>query len=327
MRRGRKPLAWCSPRITCTPRPSESATTCCRFRGCRSPLRPRRTRTEPAAAGARHGPRRGLRHLGGCASAYAGGAPFPGRRAHPRVALRPAFTKPKAACRTAAASEAAPCASTGCRPAHRRGASRSGKLRPSIRAATSARDSSCNSRPPRRFTSTRRGGTRATAWAIRRLAESERTDLLAFRALADRLVPSTVGFLRGSLWQDNGRSVGPERSFQRLVARAGYAQEIRVGPGDTLAFEIVAGCGQALGGSAHVEPLLRRQQRDQFLYEGVSPGRCSTCRAARSSAASARARRPGRRRREQLLASQPHARGPDSRSLAPLTPDVPDECP
>jgi len=101
------------------------------------------------------------------------------------------------------------------------------------------------------------------------LAQSDRTDLLAFRVLADRLVPSTTGFLRGSLWQDNGRSVGPERSFQRLVARAGYAQEIRVSPGNTLAFEIVAGAGKLWGEAPAANRFFGGNSATQFLYEGA----------------------------------------------------------
>lgn len=101
------------------------------------------------------------------------------------------------------------------------------------------------------------------------LAQSEKTDLLAFRVLADRLVPSTTGFLRGSVWQDNGRSVGPEHSFQRLVGRAGYAQEIRVSPGNTLAVEIVAGAGKLWGGAPAANRFFGGNSATQFLYEGA----------------------------------------------------------
>ena len=101
------------------------------------------------------------------------------------------------------------------------------------------------------------------------LAQSEKTDLLAFRVLADRLVPSTTGFLRGSLWQDNGRSSGPERSFQRLAARAGYAQEIRVSPGNTLAFEIVAGAGKLWGEAPEANRFFGGNSATQFLYDGA----------------------------------------------------------
>jgi hypothetical protein len=100
-------------------------------------------------------------------------------------------------------------------------------------------------------------------------AESEKTDLLAFRALADRLVPSTTGFLRAGLWQDNGRTEGPDRSFQRLVARAGYAQEIRVRPGDTLALEIVAGAGKLWGEAPAANRFFGGNSATQFLYESA----------------------------------------------------------
>lgn len=101
------------------------------------------------------------------------------------------------------------------------------------------------------------------------LAQSEKTDFLALRLLADRLVSSTTGFLRASLWQDNGRSAAPERSFQRLVARAGYAQEIRVSPGNTLALEVVAGAGKLWGEAPAANRFFGGNSAAQFLYESA----------------------------------------------------------
>src|SRR5262249_40488163 len=70
--------------------------------------------------------------------------------------------------------------------------------------------------------------------------------------------------------QDTGRTEGPERSFQRLVARAGYAQEVRVSPGNTLALEIVAGAGKLWGEAPAANRFFGGNSATQFLYESAA---------------------------------------------------------
>jgi hypothetical protein len=103
------------------------------------------------------------------------------------------------------------------------------------------------------------------------------TNQFTSRALLDTLIRPSVGFLRGGLWHDSGRADGAQESFQRLVARAGYAQEIRLNPGQTLGLEVIAGAGKLWGDAPASSRFWGATRPRSFFTTAPRRARCSIC--------------------------------------------------
>jgi hypothetical protein len=75
-------------------------------------------------------------------------------------------------------------------------------------------------------------------------------------------------FVRAALWADDVRS--PAGNFRRWSLRAGYAQEIRTAPGQTLGVDVVAGAGRIDGTPSTDQQFYGGNSAAQFLYDGAA---------------------------------------------------------
>ncbi len=92
------------------------------------------------------------------------------------------------------------------------------------------------------------------------------------RALADALLPSGDGppaFTRAALWADDGSSDAGS-AYRRWVARAGWARELRLSPGQTLGVDVLAGAGRMGGTPGATERFYGGNSASQFLYDAAA---------------------------------------------------------
>jgi hypothetical protein len=97
------------------------------------------------------------------------------------------------------------------------------------------------------------------------------TEIQPNRLLSESLLPRPIGgFLRATIWEDNGWSDRGLGSHQRLATRIGYAREFAIAPNQTIGLELLTGAGKSWGN----EPASRRffggNSSSQFLYDPVS---------------------------------------------------------
>ena len=101
--------------------------------------------------------------------------------------------------------------------------------------------------------------------------ETETQHQLGARLLMDSLRASDSqppAFLRAALWAEDVRSTAGD--FRRWSLRAGYAQEIRVQPGQTVGVDVVGGAGRISGAPSPAEKFYGGNSVAQFLYDGAT---------------------------------------------------------
>jgi hypothetical protein len=90
------------------------------------------------------------------------------------------------------------------------------------------------------------------------------------RLLFEAIPPVVRGFLRASLWEDNGWQTFGAQSYQRIAGRFGYAKEISVGQNQAVGLELVAGGGKIWGEAPGSSLFFGGNSAGQFLYDSPS---------------------------------------------------------
>lgn len=102
------------------------------------------------------------------------------------------------------------------------------------------------------------------------LRERSDTQIQPNRLLVESLLPWPIGgFVRATVWEDQGWTDQGVGFHQRFVGRVGYAREIAVAPNQTIGLELISGGGILWGDAPASRRFFGGNSSGQFLYDGT----------------------------------------------------------